>query len=96
MIRKERMGYDPSITSRKWETVIHKDSRNLYGGCGVTWRTLQLRSNHYQLSLIWLVLRDDGYGMNLYPKVIYFKGKVKKVKHMLNMKVKLKKDSGLV
>ena len=58
----------------------------------VTWRTLQLRGNQYRLSLIWLVLRDDGHGMSSCPKVVYFKGKVKNVKHMLKTKVKSKSD----
>ena len=62
------------------------------GKARVIWRTLQLRGNQYRLSLIWLVLRGDGHGMSSCPKAVYFKGKVKNVKHVLKTKVKLKSN----
>ena len=42
-----------------------------------------------------LVLCDEHHGMSSYPRTVYPRAyKVKNVKHMLSMKVKLKKDSG--
>ena len=76
-------------SERQWST---KTQGIFMGETMVTWRTSNIEVTN--ISLVWfgLVLHDDGHGMSSYPKAFYFKGKVKNVKHVLNMKVKLKKD----
>ena len=98
MIIKEIMEYDPLITSIR--EVRDGDPQRLkaplWGRQG--WHGGSSNLEVINISLVWfgLVLRDDGHRMNSYLKVVYFKGKVKNVKHMLRMKVKSKWNHGQV
>ena len=92
MIRKEIMGYDPSISLVR--EVRDGDPQRLkeplWGRQG--WHGGPSNLEVTNIGLVWfgLVLRDDGHGMSSCPKAVYFKGKVKNVKHVLKMKVKSK------
>ena len=89
MIRKEIIGYYPSITSVR--EVRDGDSQRLkeplWGRQG--WHRGPSNLGVTNIGLIWfgLVLRDDGHGMSSCAKAVYFKRKVKNVKHVLKMKV---------
>ena len=106
--RKEIIGYDPlvrendpqrqnkptwSFDKGKWPTKRLLCFGGTQPGC-----SLKIRGNHFSVEYNFrLVLCDDSHEMSLSPKTVYPRAhKVKNVKHILIMKVKLKKDFGQV
>ena len=90
--RKEIMGYDLLITSIR--EVRDSDPQRFkepqWGRQGWYGEPSNLKVTIINLVWFGFVLRDDGHRMNSCPKTVYFKGKVKNVKHVLRMKVKSK------
>ena len=86
-MRKEIMGYDLSITS-VWEVRDGDPQRlkePLWGRQG--WHGGPSNLGVTIISLVWFdfVLRDNSHEISLCPKAVYFKGKVRNIKHVLIM-----------